>query len=847
MNSNTGSLSLVEMQKKEVLEGIKSLVSEVKYKVLVLDEYCLKIINKCLTLFEILDSGIKRIELLSNMRRIDLETEAVYIIKPDETTLSAIITDFGKTGQHNKRGKMYAAGHLLVIDILQQSLGPLLKKPEFVKNLKTIKFININYEPIESNIFLAQNEFVEPICPQNFNVLNEELTDVQVQNIGDRIARVCSILGTETSVRYLNLPIYNGKPCSTSKVANYVVSRLKEYNSNMALTENQIKSDQKVTLLVLERAMDLYPTVLHEFTYEAMAADIILKEPEKNNKGKILEYKVVLNSGVGIERKARLTEKDKIWGKYRYMHISEAIEQLKEEFRKYEKENTELKYLYKKSRKPDEESSREEPTKGESSGEIPTKGDSSGEIPTKGDSSGLYGWFPLSSPLYGWFPLSSPLYPTNEEPTQEETSKNIKEALSSKNLKIEDLKRITFVLPEYKARISLYNSHAWLMSNCITEFYKQKLMEIATIEQNIATKETADYNAYNEGYEDVSKIMKDKEVKLSNKIRLLLLLIYSQPNLSKLQVMSLAGLVGVKERILEELVEDRRVFKGQEMRKLVIDSCVARASYTNLKGFTGDQITGVFKKLGLVANVEGSSFNQNEVERIVADSSYELSRYSNVLLFILTAATKGMLEPILFPNGEDVGIDAVTTQKANANISISGIQNLLPKLKTKKVADKKLTRTERQIEANVPRKSRLWTIKPTWQKVEGLCSNQKKDFDLCTQTLENSLQAKSNIQRLENSLQAKRNIQRLENSLQAKRNIQRLENSLQAKRNIQRFVPLQKRARLVVFVLGGISYSEIRDAVIVAKHTKTDIYIGSTNFIDQANFDEAWVPGCTNE
>ena len=89
-------------------------------------------------------------------------------------------------------------------------------------------------------------------------------------------------------------------------------------------------------LVITDRSMDLVAPVIHEFTYQAMAHDLLaIKETDK------VYYKTVVNEGGADqqEKEMEIGEKDKIWVENRHRHMKDTIEKLMSDFQKFIDEN----------------------------------------------------------------------------------------------------------------------------------------------------------------------------------------------------------------------------------------------------------------------------------------------------------------------------------------------------------------------------------------------------------------------------------------------------------------------------------------------------------------------------
>lgn len=82
--------------------------------------------------------------------------------------------------------------------------------------------------------------------------------------------------------------------------------------------------------------MDLIAPFVHEFTYQAMAHDLLpIKE------GDTVSYRTVINEGQPNEevKDIAITEKDKLWLENRHRHMKDVIDKLMSDFQKFLKDN----------------------------------------------------------------------------------------------------------------------------------------------------------------------------------------------------------------------------------------------------------------------------------------------------------------------------------------------------------------------------------------------------------------------------------------------------------------------------------------------------------------------------
>lgn len=151
-----------------------------------------------------------------------------------------------------------------------------------------------------------------------------------------KITGICVSLGELPKVRYYR-PRNATHPAAVlcSHLARFVSEELDAYarwNQNFPPPTTRPQG----VLLITDRSMDLNAPLLHEFTYQAMAHDVL-----PINNGDKPAYKTVVNQGQADEevKEMEITEKDKIWVDYRHMHMVGALQSIPNDFNKFKADN----------------------------------------------------------------------------------------------------------------------------------------------------------------------------------------------------------------------------------------------------------------------------------------------------------------------------------------------------------------------------------------------------------------------------------------------------------------------------------------------------------------------------
>lgn len=142
---------------------------------------------------------------------------------------------------------------------------------------------------------------------------------------------VCVSLGENPKVRYY-------QPRNATHEASVLCTHLARFVQEELDAYARFHSDwpppsprPQGVLVVTDRSMDLIAPIIHEFTYQAMAHDVLqLKESDK------IYYKTTVNEE---EKEMEIGEKDKIWIENRHRHMATTVDKLVSDFRKFMDDN----------------------------------------------------------------------------------------------------------------------------------------------------------------------------------------------------------------------------------------------------------------------------------------------------------------------------------------------------------------------------------------------------------------------------------------------------------------------------------------------------------------------------
>jgi syntaxin-binding protein 1 len=363
--------SLITTVRTKFLESIRSVNPPGRWKILVVDEHSQRLLNTVLKQFDILQENVTLIDSISNARDPQPQFEAIYLIMPTSKNIDLLIRDFSNGNQQ------YAAAHLFFVDGLSEALFERLTSSSAEPYLKSLKDLYINFTATEAQIFSLQ-------CPEMFfSLYSPPRNEASYKSARDRIqedlrfastiiSNVCITLNEYPYIRYYtpfnHPPLGALKPHESSRpppppegsgrwrtnlargaearayesVEGDYLTKLLAFMTQRHLDDYKKQNPEfgkqntreRSTLIITDRSMDMTAPFIHEFTYQAMANDLL---PIRD--GTKYTYKFQSAMGAYEDKTAVLSDADSVWTQVRHMHMREAIDKLMADFNKFLEDN----------------------------------------------------------------------------------------------------------------------------------------------------------------------------------------------------------------------------------------------------------------------------------------------------------------------------------------------------------------------------------------------------------------------------------------------------------------------------------------------------------------------------
>ncbi|KAI9223501.1 Sec1-like protein [Blastocladiella britannica] len=296
-----------------------------KWKIMVVDPVSIKLLNASLKMFDILDENVTLVEMCTKKRQPYPNLEALYFLTPTPEAVQHFIIDFVPGGG---KKPLYAAAHLFFVGTLPDSLMEKITNSGAARYIKNLKEMYVDFVPVEHRVFSLDSpaSFFRLFSPEAGG-LPAQSSEMRV--IAQKLTSLLVTLGDLPYIRYYK----PGDPDNTrsGKFAHMLLNSL-EQHSKMD-PGFPTTNDNKGTLIIVDRSLDMNAPLVHEFTYQAIAYDVL-----PLSDGKYL-YNYTESDGKDGNKEVPLDDNDHLWVQMRHKHVAEAIDTILAMFNKFLSEN----------------------------------------------------------------------------------------------------------------------------------------------------------------------------------------------------------------------------------------------------------------------------------------------------------------------------------------------------------------------------------------------------------------------------------------------------------------------------------------------------------------------------
>lgn len=281
----------------EILEPMKS---DDEWKVLIVDEFGMKILSACFETEEVMAYNIALIENLGNTNEPLPYLSAIYILCPSEQNIGCLQTDFVSATPK------YQSVHLFFLSAVRDECFKELVKYTCPGLVQTFTEIDLLFLPYESQVFSLDDDKFFSVFFDCYKELDVNYCTI----IAKKLATLCFTLKACPRIRYRRSFVKN------FVLAEAVQQQLSSYWENLQLSDTDSETRPRCELLILDRGFDCISPVVHEFTLQAMAFDLLNIEDD------IYVYTEKLGDNEDVINEIPLSETDSLWRRLRHEHIA---------------------------------------------------------------------------------------------------------------------------------------------------------------------------------------------------------------------------------------------------------------------------------------------------------------------------------------------------------------------------------------------------------------------------------------------------------------------------------------------------------------------------------------------
>ncbi len=201
--------------------------------------------------------------------------DAIYIVSPTPKSINAIIQDFTVSSTHPK-GQRYAKAHIVFLSTIKPGLFHSIKTSPAANYIQSIKEVHLDFVAMESQTFILNRPHaIRTLYSQSVPQLEQANEFIALSH---KLASFCAALDEMPVLRFAGKRY---KDMVATKLAHLVAQRLMEIKRDLGTFPRQPR-DPPSTMLIVERSVDLKAPLLHEFTYQAMANDLLALTESKS-------------------------------------------------------------------------------------------------------------------------------------------------------------------------------------------------------------------------------------------------------------------------------------------------------------------------------------------------------------------------------------------------------------------------------------------------------------------------------------------------------------------------------------------------------------------------------------
>ncbi|KAJ2809249.1 syntaxin binding protein 1 [Coemansia guatemalensis] len=378
------------------------------------------------------------------------------------------------------------------------------------------------------------------------------------------------------------------------------------------------------------------------------------------------------------------------------------------------------------------------------------------------------------------------------------SNRTIANLRTGEKLNIHKMRDVIATMPQYKEQLSLLSAHVTIMEKCMEQFKVRALNDLAILEQNLVMGTTPDGDKYTSGDIDIAYMLNNPDIELRDKLRLLLIFFIANPSLTENERQKLAALAKFSYGAKETIRNMGLVLRWPHALDLL----------KQLQQRPSQQVKGGKWGLAAMRALDGGAANDGE------GRPYDVSRYMPGFKNVLESSIMGQLSEELFPY-------VVPPERPNDARMSAGANSLRGSRATPAAA--------RSSERSGSPANSMWS---TLASSVGLQSSDN------TRASTGSQPSSSTPLQIKSLRSGRLTWQKRESSPASTTTTSLTDSNTSAHPSpaIQSSRQRHAQGRVILFVIGGITHSEIRAADELSRKHGYEVIVGSTHVIEPEDY-----------
>ena len=316
---------LIVLQRNYIIKNLQDIQTANGLKFLVIDQFVRNLLEYVFTDLKELLSFVTALDFIDDPKRKgQTSSSVVYFLEPTRFNINCMDADF------SNRPARYKEAHIMFIRGYFGDLQAFYSTKKYIPQyMASTRELDIAFIPKESQYFEAIGAEDSMQLFYNKNCMES------VNNIVERtvlaLLNVCILTGEYPIIRYCETSEESYKLNNATLVAQKIATDLHEalkayatYNEDFPPVTNE---DRKASVLIItDRSFDLFSPIIHSFSYQAMAYDLV---NNLNIQTDVYKYEAENEAGEIESKQSRIRElNDPDWCELRHQHILDAKEQI---------------------------------------------------------------------------------------------------------------------------------------------------------------------------------------------------------------------------------------------------------------------------------------------------------------------------------------------------------------------------------------------------------------------------------------------------------------------------------------------------------------------------------------